>query len=67
MDSHVRELRDQFVPRVWFRQLYNEMYFNLEREFLKNSIVFSQQNVTGQVRMMTYKGNVRQSSSISFH
>lgn len=58
MDSHVRELRDQFVTRAWSRQLYNGMYFSPEREFVENSVIFSQRNVTGQVRMMAYKGNV---------
>ncbi|KAL8334637.1 hypothetical protein RB598_009073 [Gaeumannomyces tritici] len=57
MDSRVRELRDQFVTLSWSRQLYNGMYFSPEREFVENSIIFSQQNVTGQVRMAVYKGN----------
>ncbi|KAK3488821.1 argininosuccinate synthase [Neurospora hispaniola] len=57
MDSRVRELRDQFVTISWSRQLYNGMYFSPEREFVENSIIFSQQNVTGEVRMMAYKGN----------
>ena len=64
MDSQVRELRDQFVTRAWSRQLYNGMFFSPEREFIDNSVIFSQQNVTGQVRMMAYKGNVRQSPSL---
>ena len=59
MDSQVRDLRDQFVTRAWSRQLYNGMFFSPEREFTENSIVFSQQKVTGEVRMMAYKGNVR--------
>ncbi|KAN0068695.1 hypothetical protein V8E54_013419 [Elaphomyces granulatus] len=50
MDSQVRGLRDQFVTRAW-------------REFIEKYVIFSQQNVTGQVRMMAYKGNVRQSPS----
>jgi argininosuccinate synthase len=58
MDAQVRELRDQFVTRAWSRQLYNGLYFSPEREFADNSIVFSQQNVTGEVRMMAYKGSV---------
>ncbi|RMZ86044.1 hypothetical protein DV737_g273, partial [Chaetothyriales sp. CBS 132003] len=58
MDSQVRDLRDQFVTRAWSRQLYNGMYFSPEREFVDNSIIFSQQNVTGQVRLLAYKGNV---------
>ncbi|KAI1402519.1 argininosuccinate synthase [Hypoxylon fuscum] len=57
MDSKVREIRDQFVTISWSRQLYNGMYFTPEREFVENSIVFSQENVNGQVRMVVYKGN----------
>lgn len=49
MDSHVRDLRDQFVTRAWSRQLYNGMDFSPERKFVENSVIFSQQNVTGQV------------------
>lgn len=66
MESHVRELRDQFLTRAWSRQLYIEMYFSPERESVENSVIFSQQNVTGQVVMMAYKGNGRQSPNISF-
>lgn len=32
------------------------MYFTPEREFIENSIVFSQENVNGKVRLMAYKG-----------
>ncbi|KAG8418674.1 hypothetical protein J3459_012130 [Metarhizium acridum] len=32
------------------------MYFSPEREFLENSIVFSQRSVNGTVHMMAYKG-----------
>jgi argininosuccinate synthase len=56
LDGKVRELRDQFVSLSWSRQLYNGMYFSPEREFVENSIVFSQENVNGLVRMMVYKG-----------
>ncbi|RQM08649.1 hypothetical protein DH86_00000370 [Scytalidium sp. 3C] len=58
MDGKVRELRDQFCTFTWSRLLYNGMYFSPEREFVENSIVFSQQNVTGEVRLMAYKGAV---------
>jgi argininosuccinate synthase len=57
MDSKVRKLRDQFVTLEWSHCLYNGMYFTPEREFLENSIIFSQQHVTGEVRMSVYKGN----------
>ncbi|KAI2617753.1 argininosuccinate synthase [Hypoxylon sp. NC1633] len=57
MDTKVRELRDQFATVSWSRMLYNGMYFSPEREFIDNSIQFSQQNVNGVVQMMAYKGN----------
>ncbi|KAH7019940.1 argininosuccinate synthase [Ilyonectria destructans] len=57
MDGRVRELRDQFVSLTWSRLLYNGMYFSPEREFIENSVVFCQHNVTGIVRLSAYKGN----------
>ncbi|KAI1432011.1 argininosuccinate synthase [Xylaria sp. CBS 124048] len=57
LDSKVRTMRDRFVTSEWSQCLYNGMYFSPEREFLENSIVFSQKNVNGKVDMMAYKGN----------
>ncbi|KOS21763.1 Argininosuccinate synthase [Escovopsis weberi] len=57
MDTRVRELRDQFTSLSWARILYNGFYFSPEREFVENSVIFSQRNVTGVVRMAAYKGN----------
>lgn len=57
MDSKVRKLRDQFCTFEWSHALYNGMYFSPEREFLDNSIVFSQRGVNGKVRMRAYKGS----------
>lgn len=57
LDSNVRRIRDQFVTTEWSRCLYNGMYFSPEREFLGNSITFSQKGVNGKVNMMVYKGN----------
>ncbi|KAK0747465.1 mitochondrial phenylalanyl-tRNA synthetase-like protein [Apiosordaria backusii] len=56
MDAKVRKLRDQFVTIEWSHCLYNGMYFSPEREFLENSLVYSQESVTGEVRMSVYKG-----------
>lgn len=56
LDSRVRELRDQFCTLSWSRQLYNGMYLTPEREFVENSIIFSQESVNGKVRIMAYKG-----------
>ncbi|KAI1809601.1 arginosuccinate synthetase [Poronia punctata] len=57
MDSKVRAIRDQMVTSNWTACLYNGMYFSPEREFLHNSIVFSQRHVEGKVNMVAYKGN----------
>jgi len=57
MDGQVRSLRDQFVTHNWSIYLYNGMYFSPEREFVENSLVFSQKRVNGEVRLRCYKGN----------
>ncbi|KAK8912041.1 Argininosuccinate synthase [Metarhizium anisopliae] len=57
MDGRVRELRDQFSSITWSRLIYNGMYFSPEREFVENSVVFCQHNVTGVVRLSAYKGH----------
>ena len=45
MDGRVRSLRDQFVTFNWSELLYNGLYFSPEREFIENSLVFSQRRV----------------------
>ncbi|PHH50738.1 Argininosuccinate synthase [Ceratocystis fimbriata CBS 114723] len=57
MDGKVRALRDQFVTHSWSEILYNGLYFSPEREFIENSLVFSQKRVNGEVRLRCYKGN----------
>ncbi|KAK2591068.1 hypothetical protein QQS21_011244 [Conoideocrella luteorostrata] len=57
MDSKVRAIRDQMVTSNWTACLYNGMYFSPEREFLHNSIIFSQRQVEGKVNMVAYKGS----------
>ncbi|EAQ89548.1 hypothetical protein CHGG_06167 [Chaetomium globosum CBS 148.51] len=57
MDSKVRAIRDQMVTSNWTTCLYNGMYFSPEREFLHNSIVFSQRHIEGKVNMVAYKGS----------
>ena len=37
--------------------MFFESYFSPERELVENSILFSQKNVTGSVRMLCFKGN----------
>jgi len=57
MDGKVRALRDQFVTHSWSELLYNGLYFSPEREFVENSLIFSQQRVNGEVRLRCYRGN----------
>lgn len=45
MDGKVRALRDQFVTHAWSEILYNGLYFSPEREFIQNSLVYSQKSV----------------------
>ncbi|GAB1216050.1 hypothetical protein ATERTT37_005255 [Aspergillus terreus] len=57
LDGQVRALRDQFVTHNWSIQLYNGYYFSAEREFIENSLKFSQRRVNGEVRLRLYKGH----------
>lgn len=57
LDGRVRSLRDQFVTHTWTEILYNGLYFSPEREFVENSLLFSQQRVNGSVTLRLYKGN----------
>ncbi|KAF2674659.1 argininosuccinate synthase [Microthyrium microscopicum] len=57
LDGKVRSLRDQFVTHAWSEILYNGLYFSPEREFVENSVIFSQKRVNGEVRLRLYKGN----------
>jgi len=57
MDGTVRSLRDQFVTHSWSTILYTGLYFSPEREFVENSLVFSQKRVNGEVRLHLYRGN----------
>ena len=58
LDGQVRALRDQFVTHHWSTLLYNGMYFSPEREFVENSLLYSQRRVNGKVRLRCYKGGV---------
>jgi len=57
MDGHLRSLRDQFCTHNWSQLVYSGQWFAPEREFVENSILFSQKNVAGTVRMLCFKGN----------
>ncbi len=57
MDREVMHERDRQSPR--FAQLiYNGFWFSPEMEVMRAMVDASQQNVTGEVRLKLYKGNV---------
>jgi len=57
MDREVMHLRDSLIPR--FSQLiYNGFWFSPEMEVLKTLMDKAQEDITGKVRVVLYKGNV---------
>jgi argininosuccinate synthase len=56
MDREVMHLRDELMPR-YATLVYNGYWFAPEREALQRLIDYSQQGVTGDVRLKLYKGN----------
>jgi len=57
MDREVMILRDQLVPK-YAQLVYNGFWFAPEREALQAMVAESQKNVSGEVRLKLYKGNV---------
>ena len=57
MDREVRHLRDSLIPK-YSTLVYNGFWFAPEREALQALVRESQRNVTGEVRLKLYKGNV---------
>ena len=57
MDREVRRLRDDLSRRL-SEVIYNGLWYSPEREFLHQSILFSQRFTTGTVQLQLYKGNV---------
>jgi len=58
LDREVMHERDRLSPRL-AELIYNGFWFSPEMEFLRVAIEKSQENVTGEVRLKLYKGNVR--------
>ena len=50
-------LKDELMPR-YAELIYNGFWFSPERQMLQAAIDFSQEKVTGRVRVKLYKGNV---------
>ena len=57
LDRGAMHLKDELMPK-YAELVYNGFWFTPEREMLQAAIDYSQKNVTGQVRVKLYKGNV---------
>ncbi len=57
LDRGAMHLKDELMPK-YAELVYNGFWFAPEREMLQAAIDYSQQQVTGQVRVKLYKGNV---------
>jgi len=57
MDREVMRIRDM-MSAEFSRLCYNGFWYAPEMELVRNSIEFSQQNITGAVELKLYKGNV---------
>ncbi|MDG1853636.1 MAG: argininosuccinate synthase [Verrucomicrobiales bacterium] len=57
MDREVMHIRDSLIPK-YSELVYNGFWFAPEREAIQALISESQKNVSGEVRLKLYKGNV---------
>ncbi len=57
MDREVMHLRDSLIPK-YATLVYNGFWFAPEREAIQALVAESQKNVTGDVRVKLYKGNI---------
>jgi argininosuccinate synthase len=57
MDREVMHERDRMSPRL-AELIYNGFWFSPEMEVMRAAVEASQVNVTGEVRLQLYKGNV---------
>jgi argininosuccinate synthase len=57
LDRDVMHERDRLAPR-FAELIYNGFWFSPEMDFLRGALDASQRNVTGEVRVRLYKGNV---------
>lgn len=57
MDREVMHLRDSLIPK-YSELVYNGFWFSPEREALQALITETQRQVTGNVRLKLYKGNL---------
>jgi argininosuccinate synthase len=57
LDRGAMHLKDELMPK-YAELIYNGFWFAPEREMLQAAIDYSQEKVTGEVRIKLYKGNV---------
>lgn len=57
LDRNAAHLKDELMPK-YAEMIYNGFWFSPEREMLQALIDQSQTNVSGEVRLKLYKGNV---------
>jgi argininosuccinate synthase len=56
LDREMGHFKDELMPR-YAKLIYNGFWFSPEREMIQAAIDYSQQDVTGVVRLKLYKGN----------
>ncbi|OUV62498.1 MAG: argininosuccinate synthase [Gammaproteobacteria bacterium TMED119] len=57
LDRELTHLKDELMPR-YAKLVYNGYWWSPEREAIQTLIDASQKNVTGEVRLQLYKGNI---------
>ncbi len=57
MDREAMQIRDSLIPK-YAQLVYNGFWFAPEREALQALVTETQQNVSGEVRLKLYKGNI---------
>jgi argininosuccinate synthase len=57
MDREVMHIRDSLIPK-YAELVYNGFWFAPERESIQALVTESQKNVSGEVRLKLYKGNI---------
>jgi len=57
MDKEVMHLRDMLIPK-FSELIYNGLWFSPEMDFLMSAFNKSQEDITGKVKLVLYKGNI---------
>ncbi|NQT58148.1 MAG: argininosuccinate synthase [Bacteroidetes bacterium] len=57
MDKEVMHLRDMLIPK-FSELIYNGLWFSPEIDFLMSAFNKSQEDITGKVKLVLYKGNI---------